>query len=105
MTFRMGDINKGPSWFFTSKDRGHTWQGPWTFPRLDLPGIAARTDYLVTGKQDALAFMTAAKSNGREGRPFVVAHLRRRTQLLVCLVDRTRAARGLRDHALDGEAR
>jgi BNR repeat-like domain len=72
MTFRMGDINKGPSWFFTSKDRGHTWQGPWTFPRLDLPGIAARTDYLVTGKQDALAFMTAAKSDGREGRPFVV---------------------------------
>ena len=72
MTFRMGDINKGPSWFFTSKDRGHTWQGPWTFPRLDLPGIAARTDYLVTGKQAALAFMTAAKSNGREGRPFVV---------------------------------
>ena len=71
MTFRMGDINKGPSWFFTSTDRGHKWEGPWTFPRLDLPGIAARTDYLVTGRQTALAFMTAAKSNGREGRPFV----------------------------------
>lgn len=71
MTFRMGDINRGPSWFFASTDRGRSWQGPWTFPRLGLPGIAARTDYLVTGKQDALAFMTAAKSNGREGRPFV----------------------------------
>jgi hypothetical protein len=71
MTFRMGDINKGPSWFFTSADRGRTWQGPWTFPRLGLPGIAARTDYVVTGKQRALAFMTAAKSDGKEGRPFV----------------------------------
>ena len=72
MTFRMGDINKGPSWFFTSKDSRTHVAGAVDVPRLGLPGIAARTDYLVTGKQDALAFMTAAKSNGREGRPFVV---------------------------------
>ena len=71
MTFRMGDINKGPSWFFTSADRCRSWQGPWSFPRLGLPGIAARTDYIVYGPREALVFMSAAKSNGREGRPFV----------------------------------
>jgi hypothetical protein len=32
-------------------------------------GIAARTDYLVNGKADCMLFLTAAKQNGREGRP------------------------------------
>jgi hypothetical protein len=37
---------------------------------FDLPGIAARTDYLVDGKHALTAMLTGAKSNGREGRPF-----------------------------------
>lgn len=70
MTFRMGGSDTGPSWFFTTADRGHTWQGPFDVPQLGLKGVAARTDYIVTGKQDALIFLTAAKSDGREGRVF-----------------------------------
>ncbi len=33
-------------------------------------GIMARTDYLVNGRTDCLIFLTATKTNGKEGRPF-----------------------------------
>jgi hypothetical protein len=46
-----------------------TWRGPYDLPMLGQTGIAARTDYIVNGKRDALVFLTAAKKNGREGRP------------------------------------
>jgi hypothetical protein len=71
MTFRMGSADTGPSWFFVSPNRGRDWKGPFTFPDLGLKGIAARTDYLALGKQEALAFLTATKSDGHEGRLFV----------------------------------
>jgi hypothetical protein len=74
MTFRMLDHHGGPSRFSYSNDRGKTWQGPFRLTILDDKGnelaIAPRTDYLVNGPHDCLAFLTAAKSNGREGRPF-----------------------------------
>ena len=68
MTFRMTNINAGASRFYYSYDRGHTWSGPYKLPNFGQPGIAARTDYLVNGKHDLTAFLTAAKSNRREGR-------------------------------------
>lgn len=71
MTLRMGDIHTGPSWFFTSTDRGVSWSGPFELPSFGLKGVAARTDYQVLGPQELLVFLTGAKSNGREGRPFV----------------------------------
>lgn len=58
------------SWFYLSTDRCHTWQGPYRLPDFDLPGIAARTDYLVDGPRSATLWLTAAKSNGEEGRVF-----------------------------------
>lgn len=60
------------SWFYTSQDRCRSWQGPYTLGDFGLPGIAARTDYVVLGPRDLLLFLTAAKTNGREGRPFCV---------------------------------
>jgi len=69
MTIRMTDVNIGPSRFFYSYDRGKSWEGPFRFPDLDTPGIAARTDYLVNGPHDCTVFLTAGKSNKREGRP------------------------------------
>jgi hypothetical protein len=69
MTLRMIDSNIGPSRWYYSLDRGHQWQGPFRFPQLDQPGIAARTDYIVNGPDDCLVFLTAAKGNRREGRP------------------------------------
>ena len=69
MTLRMTNVDVGPSRFYYSMDRGHNWQGPF---RLDIDnlGIAARTDYIVNGSDDCMLFMTAAKPDGEEGRPF-----------------------------------
>ena len=69
MTLRMTDAQHGRSWLFYSYDRGKMWTGPFNFPMLGQKAIAARTDYIVNGKRDAMVFVTAAKPNGREGRP------------------------------------
>ena len=58
------------SWFFLSCDRCRTWEGPFSLPMFGQTGIAARTDYLVSGPNQCMFFLTAAKSNGDEGRVF-----------------------------------
>ncbi len=68
MTIRFTDSNKGPSRIWYSKDRGKLWLGPYRFPLFDQPGILGRTDYIVNGKRDAFAFLTASKRNAKEGR-------------------------------------
>ena len=68
LTARMSNIHTGPSWFFYTTDKGHTWNGPFRLPDFGHKGIAARTDYLVDGRHELTIFLTAAKSNGREGR-------------------------------------
>ncbi len=70
MTLRFVDINAGGSRLFYSTDRGHTWRGPYAFPLFGQKGVAARTDYIVLGRAEAIVFLTAAKTNGKEGRPF-----------------------------------
>jgi len=69
MTLRLTDINRGPSRLFYSTDRGKTWKGPYSFPLFGQLGIAARTDYIINSARDAFVFVTASKSNGREGHP------------------------------------
>jgi len=61
-----------PSRFWYSYDRGHSWEGPCKLPNFDAPGTAARTDYIIDSKNECMLFITAAKSNGREGRPMCV---------------------------------
>jgi hypothetical protein len=72
MTCRMAGVHTGASRFYYSYDRGHTWKGPFQLPLFGQKGIAARTDYLVNGSRDCMLFLTAAKSNNREGRPICV---------------------------------
>lgn len=72
LTARMSDINVGPSWFFYTTDKGRSWRGPYTLPDFGQKGIAARTDYLIDGPNALTMFLTAAKSNGREGRVICV---------------------------------
>jgi hypothetical protein len=72
LTARMSDIHVGPSWFFFTTDKGRSWSGPYTLPDFGQKGIAARTDYLVDGPRELTMFLTAAKSNGREGRVICV---------------------------------
>jgi hypothetical protein len=71
LTFGRSNLSDGAvSWFFISVDRCRTWSASYTFPAFDLRGIAARTDYVVTGPAEMTLFLTAAKSDGKEGRVF-----------------------------------
>jgi hypothetical protein len=70
MTLRMENIDGGQSRFSYSYDRGHNWRGPFRLPDMGTPGIAARTDYIVDGPQEATFLLTAAKSDKEEGRVF-----------------------------------
>jgi len=54
---------------FISLNRGRTWNGPFRLPFADLH-LRARTDYQVLGTKDLMLFLTAQKTNDREGRPF-----------------------------------
>ena len=70
MMLRMVSSKQGFSRFYYSMDRCKTWQGPFRLPEFGRKGIAARTDYIVLGKHDLMAFITASKEDGREGRVF-----------------------------------
>lgn len=72
LTARMASIHVGPSRYYYSYDRGRTWEGPCNLPNFGQQGVAARTDYVIDGKHDLTMFLTAAKSNGREGRVIAV---------------------------------
>jgi hypothetical protein len=72
MTIRFTNVHAGESRLWHSADRGKTWSGPFRFPLFGRKGIAARTDYIVLNKSEALVFVTSAKENGREGRPVCV---------------------------------
>ncbi len=72
LTVRMTDAHGGQSRFYYSTDRGHSWKGPFRLPLVDQPGISARTDYVVNGPHDCQLFLTASKSNYREGRVICV---------------------------------
>jgi predicted neuraminidase len=65
----LNGIHGGSNRIDYSYDRGTTWTAI-ALPSFDTPGIAARTDYLCEGKDHCTLFMTAAKTNGNEGRPF-----------------------------------
>jgi hypothetical protein len=69
---RMESHRGGASHFYESTDRGNIWRGPYRLPLFGLKGVMGRTDYLVISRDCARVFLTGTKSNGSEGRPFVV---------------------------------
>lgn len=73
LTARMLDIHVGPSRFYYTKDRGHSWEGPFAIPDFGQKGLAARTDYLVEAPRQLTMFLTAAKeSDAQQGRVICV---------------------------------
>jgi len=75
--FAMRVHRSGGPRFFASYDRGHTWQGPYTFGNLmsqpEFAGLenTARTDYIVNGADDCFLFMSARKpKTGTRDRTF-----------------------------------
>jgi hypothetical protein len=61
------------AWFYTSTDRAHSWQGPYSMPMFGQAGIEARTDYIVNGPNDCLLFLAASRENGEEGKGVFMA--------------------------------
>jgi len=72
LTVRMTDTQTGPSRFYYSTNRGNSWEGPFGLPLFGQKGIAARTDYIVSGQHECTLFLTASKEDGLEGRPLCV---------------------------------
>ncbi len=70
LAVHMKDYQGGASCFYFSLDRGKTWRGPFGLPLFGQQGVMGRTDYIVEGRRACLLFLTAAKSDGTEGRPF-----------------------------------
>jgi hypothetical protein len=70
LKFWMLSSASGPSIFYYSNDKGHSWNGPFSLAVDGLTTIAARVDYIIEDKNSCLAFFTAAKTDGNEGRVF-----------------------------------
>lgn len=60
------------SFFYFSYDRARTWNGPFRLPQFVYAGVAARTDYIVTGKHSCMLFLTGNRFDGDEGKVFCV---------------------------------
>lgn len=69
-TLRFNHADTGPTVYWYGLDKGVVWRGPFELPAMSLRGIAGRPDYIVLGRNEAMLFLTATKSNGKEGRPF-----------------------------------
>lgn len=65
-----GDAGQSRYWY--SYNRGHQWKGPFALPDFGTAGTAARTDYIVNGKEESMLFISSAKSDGKEGRVLCV---------------------------------
>ena len=70
LKFWMLDMNSGPSIFYYSYDKGHSWKGPYGLEVDGNKKIAARVDYMIEDDNSCMAFLTAAKKNNQEGRVF-----------------------------------
>lgn len=69
LTFRFWNYNTGPSFFYYSYDRGHTWDGPFNLSVSGKTNMLARTDYISLNKNTCMVFLSQAKQNNKEGRP------------------------------------
>lgn len=64
------------AWFYVSYDRARSWQGPYALPLFGLPGVEARTDYLVNSAGGCMLFLTASRDNGDEAAGVFMARTR-----------------------------
>jgi len=58
--------------FYYSYDRGKSWRGPFSLPNFDQKLIMARTDYLVFGQKECMAFVSSSQTDGNYGKSFVM---------------------------------
>lgn len=72
MTVRPEHQSRGFSKFYISPDKAATWHGPYEFTPFGLKFMAGRTDYIINGPRDMLAFLSGADASTTpgEGRVF-----------------------------------
>jgi len=68
MAAKTGLVAGARSFFYVSFDRCRSWQGPYSLPMYSPTGVAARTDYIVSGPRTCTLFLTANKRDDGEGR-------------------------------------
>jgi hypothetical protein len=105
ITFRMADIDVGPSRFYCSLNRGKSWEGPFRVPSFGQKGIAARTDYLVDGRVRSHSVPHCGKVEWtRRARDLYSDSGRREDLELRFLRHAGAGGPGIRDHAVLGAA-
>ena len=57
-----------------SRDRGHTWEGPYPMPAFGFSWVQVKVDYLVRPDGLVLLFVTVGRSDGRPGDRFVAVY-------------------------------
>jgi photosystem II stability/assembly factor-like uncharacterized protein len=60
------------SYFWHSNDKGKKWDGPFQLPDFGMTGLEARTDYIINSEKECMLFLTASKSDGKEGKVICV---------------------------------
>lgn len=58
--------------FWVSYNKGKKWEGPFALPDFGMTGLEARTEYIVNSDKECILFLTASKSNGKEGKVLCV---------------------------------
>ncbi|MEZ4867392.1 MAG: sialidase family protein [Caldilineaceae bacterium] len=57
-----------------SRDRGHTWEGPYPMPAFGFSWVQVKVDYLVRPDGLVLLFVTVGQKDGRRGDRFVAVY-------------------------------
>lgn len=56
--------------FYYSYDKGKSWSGPFLLPNFGKKLIMARTDYIVFGEKECVAFISSSMTDGNYGKTF-----------------------------------
>lgn len=72
LAVRFAGKKEKKSYFWFSTDRGKSWSGSFELPDFGMTGIEARTEYIINSEKECMLFLTASKSDGKEGQVICV---------------------------------
>ena len=66
LLFRSAHHEYGPHYYYFTIDRGHSWEGPFSLPNWGYATVNARTDYIVLGENECVAFLSGKQEEATE---------------------------------------
>ncbi len=66
LLFRSAHHEYGPHYYYFTRDRGHSWEGPFSLPNWGYATVNARTDYIVLGENECVAFLSGKQEEVTE---------------------------------------